>query len=511
MRRRRFLQMSSLAAASAWGCGTEPKAVTGPVIRPTVQWGHVTDNRAEALLPSSTRPDGVLEVFLMGGLNPWDTFYVVPEHGQPAAGGPYAGQLWWTFQSGEESVPEHYALCGGGNRPMLEPFGLDANGTQVQLGPWLWPLRDRPDILSRMRLYVLSHDLEPHQAAAPLVLGGQPRGTPRLATTGAHVQRYWQDQVPGRSTPFSYVLHPNSHYVAGFNAESSFAVGTHPGRVRPLAVRLMAENPLAQQLARNQITDRTAVDAAMEYYINRYRGQYGELSSSPLEQYAFAREAMRRAPALQSLLTPDVLAPLSGAECGDEADLDVTAMGLKLGAHLLTSPQHTAKYVHVVDSGLIEAVDGGYDTHNYHVRASARNTVHMCRRLTALINEPGEADPSKLDLDRHMVVLSTEMGRTPYPEVGSIRGLNHWPYGFVVAVIGGPVTEGQSGIHGAIGEDGRASDWLSPAEFRMGLLLSQGIWPISHDGFAIPDIRDVASEMDAAMKVREQMWRGIIG
>jgi hypothetical protein len=448
----------------------------------------------------------VLEVFLMGGLNPWDTFYVVPEHGEPAAGGPYAGQQWWTFQEGEENVPEHFSLCGGGGRPLYEPFALDSTNKQVNLGPWLWPLRERKDILNRMRLLVISHDLEPHQAAAPLVLGGQPRGTPRLATTGAHVQRFWQDKIPGRTAPFSYVIHPTSDFVAGFNVEASFAIGNHPGRARPLAVPVMANNPIARQLARSSIQNRDAVDAAMNYYISRYQAQYGTFRSSQLEQYTYARDAIRRAPELQSLLTNDILAPIAGSECGDDADLDVTAMGLKLGAHLLTSPQHTAKYVHVVDSGLVEALEGGYDTHNYHVRATARNTVHMCRRLTALINEPGESDPNKLDLDRHMVVLSTEMGRTPYPELGNIRGLNHWPYGFVVAVIGGPIGTEESGIVGSIGEDAKATSWVTPGEFRLGLLLAQGIWPFSHDAFAIPDVRNVTTELDGAMRVRDLIW-----
>ncbi len=507
MNRRKFLEQTSAAAAAlASGCGT---SATGDATsaKPFLSgWGQVSDQRASSLLSGTRRPEGVLELFLMGGLNPWDTFYVVPEHGDPKRNGAYSGQQWWTFQNGEESVPDHFALCGGGDRALYEPFGFDSNNKQVNLGPWLWPLRDRPDILRRTRLFVMSHDLEPHQAAAPLVLGGQPRGTPRLATTGAHVQRFWQDKTPNRTAPFSYVLHPNTHYVAGFNAEASFAVGNHPGRARPLAVRVMADNPLAQQLSRSQIADRGAVDAAMDYYVAKYRSQYRGYGASQLEQYAYAREAMRRAPELQSILTEDVLAPVSGSECGDDADLDVTAMGLNLGAHLLTSPMHAAQYVHVVDSGLVEAVDGGYDTHNYHVRATARNTVHMCRRLSAIINEPDERDPQKLDLDRHMIVLSTEMGRSPYPELGSIRGLNHWPYGFIVAVIGGPISEEESGIVGAIGEDARATEFITPAEFRLGLLLAQGIWPFSHDAFAIPDVRGVGTELDAAMRVRDLMW-----
>ena len=61
----------------------------------------------------------MLELFLIGGIAPWDTFYVVPEHGNPAAGGPNAGSQWWAFQDGPDNIPDWLNLCGGGSLPLL--------------------------------------------------------------------------------------------------------------------------------------------------------------------------------------------------------------------------------------------------------------------------------------------------------------------------------------------------------------------------------------------------------
>jgi hypothetical protein len=126
------------------------------------------------------------------------------------------------------------------------------------------------------------------------------------------------------------------------------------------------------------------------------------------------------------------------------------------------------------------------------------------RRLAAKINEPGEGDPGKLDLDRHLVVISTEFGRTPYRE--GEDGLDHWPGGYVQVLLGGPVGPDQAGVVGAIGEDGWATDWLSPADFRAGMLQGLGIWPFSNEAFALGELRIGGSELDAAVALREKLW-----
>jgi hypothetical protein len=516
--RRRFLQLTSGAALGLMTPRCSSSKSTGPadtIIAPSpMLWGDHGSDAAHAMIPTKSRPEGILEVFLMGGLNPWDTFYVVPEHGDPKKGGEFAGQQWWTWQDGEENIPDIFQLCGGGNRPLYEPFALDSEGLMVNLGPWLYPLRERKDILDRMRIHVVFHDLEPHEGACPLFLSGQPRGTPRMASTGSHVQRYWNAHgVANRTVPYSYVIYPTSNYFAGFNVESAFAIGSHPGTAQPLSIGLMPENPLSEQLSRATLTGYAAeVDAAIQFYLERFKAGYTapgapkSLDVPGLMHYIHARNAIQMSPDLQDLITPDLLKVMTGSECGYEAELDPSAMGLKIAAHLLTSPIDPARYVHTVDSGLIESKDGGYDTHEYHVRDTSRNAVHMCRELIQIINEPGENDPTKLDLDRHQVLITSEMGRTPYAQGGgNVRGLDHWPYGFIAVSIGGFVNDERAGVAGAIGEDARSITGITPAEYRAALLLSQGIWPFSPESFAVSDVRGANSELEAAMMVREKV------
>ena len=46
-----------------------------------------------------------------------------------------------------------------------------------------------------------------------------------------------------------------------------------------------------------------------------------------------------------------------------------------------------------------------------------------------LAADQGEANPSKIDLDKTMIVLNQEFGRTPGAQDGRF-GRNHWPYGY---------------------------------------------------------------------------------
>ena len=93
----------------------------------------------------------------------------------------------------------------------------------------------------------------------------------------------------------------------------------------------------------------------------------------------------------------------------------------------------------VSDVGLYEASGGGgYDTHTDNAHDTARNFDNVLRSLAQVINEPGESDPKKLDLDDTLIILNTEFGRTPVRQDGG-SGRNHHPYGYVTAFIGGPI------------------------------------------------------------------------
>ncbi len=157
----------------------------------------------------------------------------------------------------------------------------------------------------------------------------------------------------------------------------------------------------------------------------------------------------------------------------------------------------------MVDTGLVEADGGGgYDTHFDHPFPQARNTRYMLEQVASQINEPDENDPNKVHLDDTMVVVSTEFGRTPFRQEGG-DGTNHHPYGYVNLIIGGPIGPGQAGVVGGIGNDGRATDWVTPSELRAALLAACGIYPFTHESFAVGDVRDVPSEREALAWLQE--------
>jgi hypothetical protein len=160
----------------------------------------------------------------------------------------------------------------------------------------------------------------------------------------------------------------------------------------------------------------------------------------------------------------------------------------------------------VIDTGL-ELADGGggYDTHFEHPYTQAQNGTSMLQNLVDHINEPGEGDPRKIDLDETMVMVTTEFGRTPFRQDRRYDGTNHHPYGFVVLMIGGPIGPDQSGVLGAIGPDAVATDYVTPSELRAAALAAMGIYPFTHESFAVGDIRDVGFEIDALHWLNEHV------
>jgi hypothetical protein len=124
------------------------------------------------------------------------------------------------------------------------------------------------------------------------------------------------------------------------------------------------------------------------------------------------------------------------------------------------------------------------------------NFDNMLQNLLAIINGPGETDPTKLSLDDTLIILNTEFGRTSYAQ--GQTGRNHHPYGYVTAFIGGPITSAEQGIYGAIGPDALAETHAAPAENRVAALLALGIWPFAQEAFAVSDVQNASSEEEAA-------------
>lgn len=468
MNRRRFL---GLAGAGIGGAALSAL--------PRVAWGSFGTFPVAAehlILPLELQAKNVLEIFLYGGLSMWESVYHVDD-------------LIESYMRDERD--RFLGDCG----VMYEPvaFGTDALGATVQVGPFAHALWARPDVTSRMRVVTTSHDIDPHEAAIPLTLTGKPVGNPLMAGLGSHIQRYFSEREPERRTPFSYVLRRSAAEESDAALEATQSTGTHPSTVRPLRINVDAAGRLTDLLDRpgaGTLEERANVDALLGAYLDQYERRVvwnGETLRSPrIDDVNSAMFAVSNADALAEVLDPSVLVPIENNVCG-VAGLNIPAMSLKLAAHLLTHPEHPARYACVVDSGIVATLAGGYDAHGYPYN-QAHNLHNVLSELLSIINEPGEGDPTKLELDDTLVIINTEFGRT------RDQSSNHLPQAYLTTLIGGPITSAQAGAYGAIGADSVAVSPLQPSDNRIGALLALGIYPFSTDSFAVADATGAISE-----------------
>lgn len=497
MRRRDFLS----AGAAMAGLSLVPRSARGA-------WGEAPATATDLLLAPGQRAERCLEIFLYGGIASYHTFYAVPDYGKPDDPNPsLRNTQFYQFENDKRDV---WQGCGAGPNPAnwLTPFAADALGKTVHLTPAVAPLIARPDILERMRVVVMRHDFQPHEIAIPLMLTGQRLGNPRIAGLGTHVQRYWNDREGGRSVPFSFVLSPEGASPL-FNIAAASAVGQHPGSARPLHIYTSADTDVGALVGRRYLRDDAQrVDSLLDYYAKRASARYSDAQGTPLRangltDHQFAISSLINAPQLETVLTPELFSPPSSATCGTNVAEDAARMSLEAAVGLLTHPATPARYVNVVDGGTVFYGDLPYDVHSGLVNTTTVNLRNTLAALAAKINEPGENDPRKLNLDDTLIVFNAEFGRAPVPEFdGNNGGSNHYPFGFVSVLIGGPV---QRGVVGAIGPDGSASEHLSPSELRAATLAALGIYPFTAQSFAVGDIRGVPSEADGLVWLNEHV------
>lgn len=484
MRRRGFI--AGVGAGLAAGLGVARRA--------RAAWGTWPEDQVDLALP---RPAArVLELYAYGGLCPWDTFYCAPTWG--------AGEQRYLWAFGEAALQARLEACGLASG-LSRPFAEDAAGQEIHLGPWAAPLWDRPDMLARMRVVVLRHDQFPHATAVPLALTGSRLGRPELAGTGAAVERHFRER-DGGATPRAAIVHPGDLSRLD-NVLSALAVGAHPSAARPLELPLSRAEQLVDLLERPATGDRRAAhDAVIDGYAAAMRARLrgpagGELRAPEFAAWRAVDAARRAAPELAGLLPPKIFGLSHGTEC-DAEGLSVPAQGLRVARQLLTAPD-PLRYALWVDAGLRPTVDGGHDTHREHLVAAAVNYTHSLRLLAAAIRAPGEDAPDKLDLDDTLIAITTEFGRTPQQE-DHRAGLGHWPSGYVAVLIGGPITG--PAVAGAIDRaSGAATQWATPAELRMALLLALGVYPFDEGGFVASDALAAADARAALTRLRGQV------
>lgn len=284
----------------------------------------------------------------------------------------------------------------------------------------------------------------------------------------------------------------------------------HPGTARPLLIQVDAAGDLSSQLLRPAVAPvRANYDTLMQKYVDEYRnrlrwkGQGSPLRAPRLDELAAATSSMSNSEAISNVLEAQFFQEMAGTHCGEMASVDAVTMNLRLAAHLLRHPTTPAKYVCVIDTGLKTADGGGgYDSHIENSITQSRNLSHTLKSLLSLVNKPGENDPAKIDLDKTLIILTTEFGRSPYKQ--GDQGRNHWPYGFPMVFMGGPVRTDNKGVFGACGEEGFATLASSPQENRMAALLALGIWPFGSESYNVSDVPGAANEISATLSVQER-------
>jgi hypothetical protein len=467
----------------------------GPWVRRSraATFGAFPAGTSSVQLPETARAKRVLEIFLYGGVSTWETLYFVRDYGSPSDA-QHPNTQYYAYAASNATAVQ---TCG--MVEMERPFGTDANGAMVELGPFATRLWARPDIVDRMRLVVQHHTLEPHEAAVPMALTGRPVGQPNAAGLGAHLQRARLDAglTPNRASPYSYVLATGG--ISSDNVAAAAAAGTHIGAARPILIKTDNAATFTTLLARSTVGGgRANHDALVQAYTDQYNArltwpEVGRVRSARTDDFQTAFATTTRADAIKAVI-PDNLFEMRSATTCNVTRRSIPHMGLHAARALLTHPTEPAAYVCVSDTGLREASGGGgYDTHTENARDTAMNFDNVLKALSEIVNAPGESDPTKLSLDDTLIILNTEFGRTPWKQ--GTTGRNHHPYGYATAFIGGPV---QKGVSGAIGRDGMAASFATPSENRMAALLAMGVWPFAAEGFNVADAPTATSELEAA-------------
>jgi len=469
--------------------------------RAHAQFGAFPGGAEAATLPEGLRAKRVLEVFLYGGLSQWETLYFVRNYGTPTDA-TYPNQQYYTYASSNDTM---LPRCGTGTFATVRDFGQDALGANVEIGPFAERLWQRTDVVDRMRIVVQKHTLEPHEAAVPQALTGRPVGQPTAAGLGAHVQRARLDGgvTPDRASPYSYVFATGG--ISSDNVAAAAAPGVHPGAARPLLIKTDNATTFTSLLGRSTVGGaRQNHDALISAYTNQYNARLTwpdgkRVRSARTDDFEVAFNNAKRVDAISAVIAQDLFNTQGGTSCQTTKSRDIPLIGLSAAARLLTHPTEPASYVCVSDTGLYEASGGGgYDTHTDNARDTATNFDNMLKSLLGIINAPGETDPKKISLDDTLIILNTEFGRTPRAQ--GTTGRNHHPYGYVTAFIGGPTTKG---VSGAIGPNGQADMYATPAQNRIAALLALGIWPFSQEAFAVSDVPGATGEVDAALKAMQ--------
>ncbi len=506
MKRRDFLKLTGYSAMAGtggfWAAGAAAAWGDLPPAPPGITW------------PSATLPNfKILEIFLYGGVSPWETFF----H-RPGLPDPWYGQL--------DQINGLAWLCAGSPSPNTQI--RDVDGT-VALGPLTKPIWDFDD---RMRIVVMQHGLEPHEAAIPYSITGHVLGRPNFASLGTAISH--RHRAPDSVTPLAYAFMPNNLSFGSDNFQAIDATGAHDGQHRPL--RLMigpGGDAFVARLARPgmNVSNR---DAVLDYYRATYRDHLrwqGDAAPASLRRsrgfssFDASMGTLLNAADLNTLFGTGgsvSLSLTSTNECPDGSTTnnrnDITGVSIRAAAKLLTLPESAggARHVCVVDGGWRRPGGAAYDTHSGpNVDDTAVNLFSTLSTLAEVTQDPSATtpDPAKINLDETLIVLKTEFGRTPNLTNPTKSGRDHWPQGYVNVLIGGPITDdsGAAKVIGSMGADGVATpdDFYTPSELQAALLIAAGVYPFEAENFGVGDM-GVKTKRFTEEETTFELWRRLL-
>ena len=479
----------------------------------------------------------ILEVFLYGGLSPWETFYVNPAlAGSPTCPAgcpsqtPTGGKQWGTYRCDFEALwaadeARRTALLSAEDLPKVTKEFV--NG--IHLGPATYPLW-RSEIFDHLQVLVTSHDLTPHEAAVPLSLTGRQLGRPEMTGTGTVANRNRLSGEQPSSVPGAFVLKPERDRSAD-NVLAATSTGRLGSAYRPVLIDVPCGGPNLSVLSRAETPEQ---DRLLEYYLQQYRrrltfaGAQAPVRSPAFADYESMLSQYRNVAAIRDTLSgftssPDIVGGSEVPGCGSPIVRCPTGLAdgsvrqaLDFAAYLLRQPQTT--YVCVVDTGRHDAGGAGYDTHSAHAAITYRNLTGTLEILARLL-DPSLPGP-KLD-DNTLVVLTTEFGRGPERE--GATGRQHWPQAYVNVLIpprGQVFTRPGKRLLGKISDSALPTDdaagiqSITPTDLRGAMLAALGINPLAQDVFGVGDfsspIRETPPETPAPSPAQEQTDTGVL-
>lgn len=457
----------------------------------------------------------VLELFLYGGLAPWDTFYAIDNA---------------AMRTADDAIRERLVGCTSA-APAARDFAVSGS-TTVR---WGMVLEDLFPYLDQARVVVHRHGAPVHNVGVPYGLTGFNMGHPRQAGLGAAIMRRFREGRGTSEVPRAYTFAKTTGFSSSENVPSISSFGAHGMLNRP--VYLESRTGFA-------FGDFTrTLHEPKDPYLGALRRRYAE----PLT----VGGVRARSPALDILETvynyqenassmQGILSARSGAvapqRCGSPAfgdDAFVSGEALNIACHLLSTNHPDdgapiAAYAGIVDCGVRDIQGTGYDAHYLatdpnHLDSLTVNLRSTLKLLRDRIDGVGGVAP--LDLTKTLVVISTEFGRS----FADGSRYDHFSEGFCSLLFGGPYTRTAAASGGASPAKGIAGSLdpvtgfapdiypgselsTHPRTLRGAILMAAGIDPVDIGNvFDRPEFVPEGAPAPSDTQIHEQLGRAVLG